>query len=385
MWSGPSKPMDGRAMEGRNVTGRIIAGSVVLVLMGAIMAGHAWAVRIKDLVSIQGIRANQLVGYGLVVGLNGTGDKNTTYFTNQAIANMLEKIGIRIDPTKTKVNNVAAVMVTTNLPAFAKAGTKIDATVSSMGDAKSIEGGVLLLTPLKGADGEVYAVAQGSLVVGGFLVGGQAASVQKNHPTVGKVPGGVTVEREVPYDPFQAESLVLSLALPDFTNAKRVAESINGKFSGVARARDAVNIELSIPEVFRQNPVQFLAAVEGIDVQTDAKARVVVDEKTGTVVIGENVSISTVAVSHGNITVQVKEEQKVSQPLPFARGQTVVSPDTQIRVEEEKGRLVLVPGTVSIKELVGALNAIGVSSRDMITILQTIKAAGALHAELEVL
>lgn len=348
-------------------------------------AGHSMGARLKDLAYINGVRSNQLVGYGLIVGLKGTGDKSNTIFTNQSLANMLEKMGIRVDPTKTKVNNIAAVTVTADLPPFGKVGGKVDAIVSSIGDAKSLEGGVLLLTPLRGADGEVYAMAQGPIVVGGYLASGTGAVMQKNHPTVGRVPNGVSIEREISYDDMKTDTITISLKVPDYTNARRLAERINQTFAGTAYAKDGGTIGVQTPSEFRANPVKFISIVENLDIKPDFMAKIVVDEKTGTVVIGENVLISTVAVSHGNITVQVKEEAKVSQPLPLGRGETVVTPETKLRVEEEKGRFVVVEGGITIKELVSAINAAGVSTRDVITILQTIKAAGALHAELEVI
>lgn len=348
-------------------------------------ANESNAARIKDIANINGIRTNQLVGYGLVVGLKGTGDKANTIFTNQSLANMLEKMGIRVDPNKTKVNNIAAVTVTSDLPPFGKVGNKIDAIVSSIGDAKSLEGGFLLLTPLRGADGEVYAIAQGPLVVGGYLATGNGANVSKNHPTVGRVPNGATIEREISYEDFKNDSLVISLKIPDYTNARRIAEKINEAFKGAAVAQDGGTVSVKTPEEMKSNPVKFVSIIENLDVKPSNSAKIVVDEKTGTVVMGENILISTVAVSHGNITVQIKEESKVSQPLPFARGQTVATPDTQLKVEEEKGKWMIMQEGISLKELVSALNASGASTRDVITILQTIKAAGALHAELEVI
>jgi flagellar P-ring protein FlgI len=370
----------------REERGQVLLRRIILAVLMVLMAEQVcFGARIKELGYINGVRTNQLIGYGLVVGLNGTGDKSNTVFTNQSLANMLDKMGVKVDSTATKVNNVAAVMVTSDLPAFAKVGNKIDATVSSIGDAKSLEGGVLLLTPLKAADGEVYAVAQGSMVVGGFAASGQGASVQKNHPTVGRVPNGVSIEREVPYDQFKAESIVISLKMHDFTNARRVVDRINEVFAGTAFAENGGTIRVSVPDELKMNPVKFLSLLENLDIKPDMTAKIVVDEKTGTVVMGENVKISTVAVSHGNISIQVKEDQKVSQPMPFSGGETVVSPDTKIRVEEEKGRFVVMESGVTIKDLVNGLNAIGVSTRDVIVILQTIKAAGALHAELEVI
>jgi len=349
------------------------------------MAGMADAARIKEMGYINGARANQLIGYGLVTGLSGTGDKSNTIFTNQSLANMLETMGIRVDPKTTKVNNVAAVMVTCNLPPFARIGSRVDVTVSSIGDAKSIEGGVLVTTPLKGADGQVYAMAQGPMVVGGFLASGQGASVQKNHPTVGRIVNGATVEREVLSEEYRGSEIMIALKMPDFTNARRVADRINETFGGAAYAKDAGTINVTIPLNMRNNPVQFLSVVENLDVRTDMQAKIVVDEKTGTVVIGENVRVSTVVISHGNISVQIKEDARVSQPMPFGQGQTVVTPDTQVKVREDRGKFYLLEAGISIRELVNALNATGISTRDVITILQTIKASGALHADLEVI
>lgn len=349
------------------------------------MAGMADAARIKEMGYINGARSNQLIGYGLVTGLSGTGDKSNTIFTNQSLANMLETMGIRVDPKSTKVNNVAAVMVTCNLPPFARIGSKVDVTVSSIGDAKSIEGGVLVATPLKGADGQVYAMAQGPMVVGGFLASGQGASVQKNHPTVGRIVNGATVEREVISEEYKGSEIMIALKMPDFTNARRIADRINETFGGAAHAKDAGTVNVTIPLNMRNNPVQFLSVVENLDIKTDMQAKIVVDEKTGTVVIGENVRVSTVVISHGNISVQVKEDARVSQPMPFGQGQTVVTPDTQIKVREDRGKFYLLEAGISIRELVNALNATGISTRDVITILQTIKASGALHADLEVI
>jgi flagellar P-ring protein precursor FlgI len=367
---------------------RFVRAVILIVFFLVLFASSAEelnAARIKDIANINGVRTNQLVGYGLIVGLKGTGDKSNTIFTNQSLANMLEKMGIRVDPKATKVNNIAAVTVTADLPPFGKVGNKIDAVVSSIGDAKSLEGGILLLAPLRGADGDVYAMAQGPLVVGGYLATGAGASVQKNHPTVGRVPNGVTIEREISYEDFKNDSLVISLRSPDYTNARRVAEKINEVFKDAAHAKDGGTIGVKTPEEMKSNPVKFVSIIENLDIKPNSSAKIVVDEKTGTVVMGENVMISTIAVSQGNITVQVKEDAKVSQPLPFGRGETVATPDTQIKVEEAKGKWMVVQEGISLKELVAALNASGASTRDVIIILQTIKAAGALYAELEVI
>jgi flagellar P-ring protein FlgI len=366
---------------------RLLLGVSFLMLLLSLTAQHSYAARIKELGYISGVRANQLIGYGLVVGLNGTGDKSGTIFTKQSLANMLDKMGVKVDPTTAKVNNVAAVMVTADLPPFSKIGNKVDAVVSSIGDSKSLEGGILLITQLKGADGEVYAVAQGAMVVGGFSAAGQGASVQKNHPTVGRIANGVTIEREIGYEYVKTDSIMISLKIPDFTNARRIEERINSVFRNSSFAKDGGTINVDIPDTLKANPVKFLSIIENLEIRPDALAKIVVDEKTGTVVIGENVKISTVAISQGNISIQIKEDEKVSQPLPFAPvgAQTVRTPDTKIKVEEEKGRFIVMEGGVTIKELINALNSIGVSTRDVIVILQTIKAAGALHAELEVI
>lgn len=362
---------------------------IAVLLSGALSVGlpHAcFSARIKDIAYVSGVRPNVLIGYGLVVGLKRTGDKVQTIFTPQTLANMLEKMGVIVDPTLTKVNNVAAVMVTAELPPFARVGNRIDVTVSSMGDASSLEGGVLVMTPLRGGDNQTYAVAQGAVTVGGFAASGQAGSVQKNHPTVGRIANGAIVEQEIEYDALKGESVVISLKRSDFTNARKVAERINNVFEGCAAAQDGGTISLSVPWELRENQVKFLSIIENLDIKPDNQAKIVVDEKTGTIVIGEDVRIATVGISHGNISVQIKEMKNVSQPLPFSKGgQTVVTPETEITVEEEKGHFYYMEEGTSIKEIVNALNAIGVSTRDVIIILQTIKASGALNAELQVI
>jgi flagellar P-ring protein precursor FlgI len=363
-----------------------LAAALCGLALAAALPRDCHSARIKDIAYINGVRSNMLIGYGLVVGLKRTGDKVQTIFTTQALANMLERLGLTVDPTLTKINNVAAVMVTAELPAFAKMGNKIDATVSSTGDAMSLEGGVLLMTQLKGADGQVYAVAQGAITVGGFAAAGAAASISKNHPTVGRIANGAIVEREIEYEALKGDTVTISLKKADFTNVRRVVERVNGRFAGCAAAKDGGTVSLSVPEDMREDPVTFLSIVENLDVKPEYQAKIVVDEKTGTVVIGEDVKIASVAISHGNISVQIKETKNVSQPMPFSRGgQTVVTPETEVRVEEDKGHWFYMEEGTSIRELVNALNAIGVSTRDVIIILQTIKAAGALTAELEVI
>ncbi len=366
---------------------RAARGALALaLLLGAAPPGLA--ARVKDLAAVKGVRENQIIGYGLVVGLNGSGDKTGTEFTVRSLSSLLAKLGIGIDAEAVQVKNVAAVMVTSSLPAFARNGSRLDAVISSLGDATSLEGGTLLMTPLFGTDGQVYAIAQGPVSVGGFSAGGGAGPTQqKNHPTVGRIASGATVERELLNLLSSRSQLELALGIPDFTTALRTAAAINAALgSGVARAVDAGTIQLALPAGGDEAIVRFLAQVEAIEVRPDHRARVVLNERTGTVVMGADVSISTVAVAHGNLTVTVRAENQVSQPEPFSRlGETVVVQNQDLTVEEEAAQLTLVQGPVTIAELVRGLNALGVTPRDLIAILQAIRAAGALSAELEIL
>jgi len=352
-----------------------------------IFASPSAAARIKDLANIKGVRSNQLVGYGLVVGLDGTGDDKKSIFTTQSIASMLEKMGVTVNPKEIKAENVAAVMVTAALPPFARTGARIDAIVSSIGDAENLQGGNLLMTPLKGADGNVYAVAQGPVNTGGFAAQGAGASVSKNFPTVGRLIEGATVEREVNFDFNARTALTLSLQQPDFTTASRITDAINGLFyDPIAAATDSGTIQLQVPTAYTGNIVELVAMIEKLEVTPDNIARVVINERTGTVVMGDKVRIATIAIAHGNLSIVVKENPQVSQPLPFSEGgATVVTPDTNLSVQEGENQLVLVNGGTSIGDVVNALNALGVSPRDLIAIFQAIKAAGALQAELEVI
>jgi flagellar P-ring protein precursor FlgI len=383
--------------------------TLLAVVLLIVFSAKASAVRIKDLASIKGIRHNQLIGYGLVVGLNGTGDKVGTTFTVQSLVNMIERMGIHVDENDVTVKNVAAVMVTAKIAPFARIGNKIDVVVSSIGDAKSLQGGTLLLTPLRGVDRKVYGLAQGPISVGGFAAGGAGGGgVSKNHPTVGRISRGATIEREILVSMQDKQELTITLNNPDFTTAIRVCNAINEKLGQVAASTtDSGTLELHIPEGSRNRIVRMIAAIENLEVTPDTVARVVLNEKTGTVVVGEKVRISTVAVAHGNLSIQIKERAIVSQPLPFAPappegttaqqfqledgavvapgGQTVVTPDSDVSAQEEDNRLLLVPSGTTIGELVRALNAIGVTPRDLITIFQSIKAAGALQAELEII
>ena len=353
----------------------------------------AHAARLKEIANIDGIRHNQLVGYGLVIGLNGTGDKSGTIFTIQSLTSMLQKMGIKLNQADVKVKNVAAVMITSDLPPFAKPGSKLDILVSSIGDAQSLQGGTLLMTPLKGPDGQVYAVAQGAVSVGGYVAGGGGESAQKNHPTVGIISGGALVEKEVPMEIGSREAfsttISIILNMPDFTTSQRVATIINKSFGDdTAVAVDGAMIRLSVPDRFREKIVELVSVVEGLDVNTDAVSRVVVNERTGTVVMGENVRISKVAISHGNLSVRIKTEFDVSQPQPFTFSEgakTAVVPRQELKVEEQEARLIELPAGVSLSDVVKALNAVGISPRDLIAILQAMKSAGALQAELVII
>lgn len=358
---------------------------IALTLIITTLGSPAFGARIKDVATVMGARSNQLVGYGLVIGLNGTGDGKKAKFTPQSIANMLQKMGITISPKDIDVNNVASVMVTAELPAFAKPGMRLDAIVSSLGDAKSLYGGTLIMTPLKGVDGQIYAMAQGPVSIGGLTAGGQAAGVQRNFPTVGRVPNGVIVERALPLELDQGEVQIL-LNQPDFYTASKVEETINEIMGRpYAKAVDGTTIRVLVPPEKKSDLVSFISMVEALEIDTDQRAKVVINERTGTVVIGEHVRINTIALSHGNLSIVIKETPRVSQPLPFSQGETTVVPETQISVEEQKSQLFLIPKGTTIQELVRALNALGVSSRDLITIFQTIKASGALQAELEIM
>jgi flagellar P-ring protein precursor FlgI len=362
---------------------------VALGVMTALCPGTAQASsRIKDIVDVEGVRENMLIGYGLVVGLNGTGDSlNNSPFTEQSLIGMLERMGVNTRGQSMKTRNVAAVMVTGTLPAFAAQGSRIDAAVSALGDAKSLLGGTLLVTPMLGADGEVYSVAQGPLAVSGFSAAGQGASVTRGVPTAGRISAGAIVEREIEFSLAELPVLRLSLRNPDFTTAQRVAQAINSVFgASTARPTDPSSVVVTVPQTRRGDIVGLMTEIEQLRVTPDQAARVVIDEKSGVIVMGENVRISTVAIAQGNLTIRITENPQVSQPNPLANGQTVVTPQTDIKVDEQSNnRLAIMSNGVSLQELVESLNALGVGPRDMISILQSIKAAGALQAEIEVM
>lgn len=359
--------------------------SLMVIILLFLTSTDALAARVKDLVQIQGVRENRLSGYGLVVGLNGTGDKSGSQFTIRSLANMLRNMGIAVDPNAMKVKNVAAVVVSANLPPFAKSSQKIDCTISSVGDASSLAGGTLILAPLYAPDGKIYAMAQGPISVGGFAVGGDSGTgVTKNFPTVGIVPGGAVVERSMDLD--LGSNMLLVMNNPDFTTVHRMVESINSRAGAkIASAKDLSTIQVDVPEGYKNRVVDFVAMIESVEVKPDNRARVIVNERTGTVVMGSDVKVSKVAIAHGNLNIKINEDPQVSQPNPLSRGATTVTPQTGVTVEEGGKQLVMLPSGTSIGDLVSALNAIGVSPRDLVIILQCIKRTGALYADLEVI
>jgi flagellar P-ring protein precursor FlgI len=366
-----------------------LACGLGLAAMSALGAGDATALsRIKDLAAIEGVRENQLVGYGLVTGLNGTGDTlNNCPMTRQSLQAMMERLGVNTRGANMRTSNMAAVMVTANLAAFGTQGTRLDVTVSAMCDAKSLQGATLLATPLLGADGEVYAVAQGSLAISGFAAEGEAAKVTRGVPTVGRIANGALIEREVDFRLSHLQNLRLSLRNPDFTTARRIAAAIND-FLGAdsAEPTDPSTVSVQVPRNYQGNMIRLLTEVEQLRVEPDQRARVVIDERSGIIVMGKDVRVSQVAVAQGNLTVTITEQPEVSQPEPFSNGQTVIVPRTGIRVDtDDKKKLAIVKDSVSLRELVDGLNALGVGPRDLISILQAIKTAGALQADIEVM
>jgi flagellar P-ring protein precursor FlgI len=354
------------------------------LILAVALSGGA---RLKELVTIEGARENQLLGYGLVVGLAGTGDRRQTVFSAQSLTNLLERMGVSVPPSAIRVNNVAAVMVTANLPPYAQPGMRLDVTVAAVGDATNLQGGLLLLTSLRGADGQVYAVAQGPVVTGGFVAGGIGTQQTVNHPTTGRVPNGAIVERPAP-TPAPSGELRLQLRYADFTTAARIAEAINKKFGGdapVARAENSAVVAVQAPAPYANRLAEFLAEMENLTVEADRPAKVVINERTGTIVMGKEVRISPVAIMHGSLTVEIQTAFAVSQPAPLSGGTTQVVPQVGVGVKEDKARNVVLKQGATVEELVRALNAIGSTPRDIIAILQNLRAAGALEAELEVI
>ncbi len=369
--------------------------SVLLVILTAAMcgaeAGHRQPTirltRIKELAALEGARENQLLGYGLVVGLAGTGDKRQTVFSAQTLTNLLERMGVSVDPRSIQVRNTAAVMVTAVLPPFAQPGTRIDVTVATAGDATTLQGGLLLLTPLKAADGQVYAVAQGPVITGGFLAGGGGNRQTLNHPTTGRIPNGAIVERAPPQE-FPRDELRWQLRTGDFTTAGRIAAAINEKFheeQAIASAENAALVSVRIPEAYRERVVEFVSMIENLAVPTDPEKKIVINERTGTIVMGRDITIAPISILHGALTVEIQTTFAVSQPSPFGQGETAVVPEVGVGVSEEQARSVqLEPGT-TVEDLARALISIGATPRDIIAILENLRAAGALDARLEVI
>ena len=367
-----------------NLKRMIFTGAVLISLLftGSLEA----ASRIKDVAAFEGVRDNQLFGYGLVIGLNGTGDGTQTYFSTQTVANMLERSGVTIDPRRMRTKNVAAVMVTATLPPFARQGSQIDVVVSSLGDAKSLQGGTLIMTPLQAADSQIYATAQGQVPLGGYSAGGAGARSITSHPTVGRISNGGLVEREVEVNITGRNRLNLVLNRNDFTSASRAERAINDIFGfDVAVAVDGRTIQLRVPSEYLDRPIDFMSAVENTRVEIDNSARVVMNERTGTIVLGKEVSVSGVSIMHGTLTLNVGTIFSVSQPNPFSQGETVVVPEDTISVVEEQARTATIPEGASVEEIVRALTDIGATPRDVIAILQAIKAQGALQADLEII
>ncbi len=361
--------------------------TIAALILSMLCVSPAWGARVKNLAEVQGVRSNPLMGYGIVVGLQGTGDSSTSLFANRSLAGLLAKLGIVVNPNELKVTNVAAVMVTADLPPFSRIGESLDVTVSSIGDSANLQGGILLATPLLGVDAQVYALAQGAVSIGGFSAStGQGDRVQRNHPTVARIPNAAIVERELVL-PFEGRQQIrLLLHDKDFTTAARIAVSLNEKFGeNTAHATDAGAIQIQIPERYLKHPVPFLAQVEEIEIEPGRSARVVLNERTGTVVIGAEVRISAVAIAHGNLSVQISARTSVSQPAPFSEtGTTVEFENDEIVVQEQGSNLGVVQGA-TIGELVRTLNSLGASPRDLIAILQAMRAAGVLQAELRII
>ena len=356
-----------------------------LLLMAVTHSAFASGARVKDIAMFAGVRDNQLTGYGLVVGLAGDGDKNPAQ-TLQTLGNVLQRFGVSISAGSISAKNVAIVMLTADIPAFKKAGTRLDVNVASMGDAKSLQGGILLQAPLLGADGKTYALAQGALSIGGLSAGtdgGGGASVQRNHPTVGIISDGALIEKEIPAQIVSDHHIELILREPDFTSASRLAEALNEKWTNSSIALDSTTVRIHIPEAFDTDPVNFLSSVEAVEVESDIPARIVINERTGTIVATSHIRISSCAISHGNITISVASTLNVSQPNALSQnGQTTTTPSTNTKVKEDKGAIILLPELPTIDKVASALNTLGMTPREMMSIFQAMKQAGALQAEL---
>jgi flagellar P-ring protein precursor FlgI len=344
------------------------------------------AARIKELATVEGVRDNQLIGYGLVVGLNGTGDKRQTFFSTQTLANVLDRMGVQISPQAILVRNTAAVLITANLPPFGQPGSRLDVTVAAIGDATNLQGGLLIVTPLKGLDAQVYAVAQGAVVTGGFAAkGGGGNSATLNHPTAGRIPAGAIIERPAP-SVAPAASVRLQLRQADFTTASRITGAINQRFPGAAKAANSGLVEAAIPADWSERRVEFLAEIEGLAVNADRVAKIIVNERSGTIVLGKEVKLAPVAILHGALSIEIQTTFEVSQPAPLNEsGKTVVVPETKVNVKEEKAKSLILKEGATVEDLVRSLQSIGATARDIIAILQNLRSAGAIEAELEVI
>lgn len=359
--------------------------AALIVLHSAAVPGARGAVRLKELITLEGVRDNQLMGYGLVVGLAGTGDRQLTIFSAQSLTNLLERMGLTVNPTTIQVKNTAAVMVTATLPPFAQAGSRIDVTVAAMGDSPSLQGGILLMSGLKGPDGQIYAVAQGAMILGGFMAGSGRNTTTQNHPTVGRIPNGAIVERGAPTVNLTTP-LRLQLQRADFATAARVTEALNKRFGAVAHAENSALVTVTLPPEYEKRTTEFVADLERLTVETDSEAVIVVNERTGTIVMGKDVQIAPVAIMQGNLNVEIRTIENVSQPNALSSGGTTkVTDQTSVAVKQDLSRNVLLKQGATVEELVRALTAIGSSPRDIISILQNLKDAGALDAELRVI
>ena len=364
----------------------IHCNTAAIALLGQMLLAAA-PVRLKELISVEGVRDNQLVGYGIVVGLNGTGDKRQTVFSTQSLSNMLERMGVSVPATAFQVKNAAAVILTATLPPFAQPGTRIDVTAAAIGDSSNLQGGLLILTPLRAADGQVYAVAQGTVVTGGFVAGRGGNTQTVNHPTVGRVLSGALIERAPPSVPVEGKNIHLQLKKSDFTTAARIAEAVNKTFATplLAKAENPGRVTVKVPESFESNQVEFLAKIEAIVVDVDGGSRIVINERTGTIVIGKDVTLMPVSIMHGSLSVQIENQTQVSQPAPLSGGQTVVTSQPKVTAKEDRASAISLKPGATVEDLVKALQAIGSTARDIIVILQNLRAAGSLEAEIEVI
>lgn len=357
---------------------------IVLLLLAATLLGET-PVRLKELISVEGVRDNQLVGYGLVVGLNGTGDKRQTVFSTQSLSNLLERMGVSVNASAFQVRNTAAVLLTATLPPYAQPGTRIDVTAAAIGDSSNLQGGLLILAPLQGPDGQVFAVAQGPVVTGGFVAGRGGNTQTVNHPTVGRIISGALIEKTPPSVTVDDSKIHLQLKKSDFTTAARIAEAINRKFQAAAKADNAGRVTVAIPAAFKDRSVDFMSQLESVMLETDHTSKIVINERTGTIVMGRNVRLLPVSILHAGLTVEIETQLQVSQPGPLSSGQTAVVPEVKTTAKEEKAKAITLKPGATVEELVKALQAIGSTARDIIAILQNLKAAGSLEADVEVI